>query len=374
MSSTLSLLRPILHPMYSRLAMLLWLVAAVALGSQVCPGQTLQQPARFTTDSDHDGLSDGLEQALLEQFVPHLMIGAGDCADRPAEFQASIINPQVQAHNGTIYGQVFPAKGEMNELPTAEIHYFHLWSVDCGPHGHPLDAEHVSVLVRASGNDLSSAKWAALYWYAAAHENTVCDVSQIARASTLGAVDHGARVWISPGKHASYLDPALCRKGCGADQCQKMLPLASGDVVNLGEPAYPMNDAAFIASTAWPLADKMRSSNFPESALSRIHRLPEDDIAWFNDGRHPSQGVIAVSLTTGQAIAVGGRAADGGLSTASDATDNALSTARNSSGNALQKSYRRTKHALGASIRSIGKALNSEPKADSVQEPRSKEP
>ena len=39
-------------------------------------------------DSDGDGLSDALEQALLEQFRPQFMIGRGDCAKVPAEFLA----------------------------------------------------------------------------------------------------------------------------------------------------------------------------------------------------------------------------------------------------------------------------------------------
>ena len=44
--------------------------------------------------------------------------------------------------------------------------------------------------LRASDADV---KWKAVYWYAAAHENTVCDVSQIARAKTLHAEEHGRK-------------------------------------------------------------------------------------------------------------------------------------------------------------------------------------
>src|SRR5262249_12242650 len=60
-------------------------------------------------DSDHDGLSDALEQALLIQFQPVFMVARHDCSILPAEFQAHISLPHTVADNGTIYGQVFPA-------------------------------------------------------------------------------------------------------------------------------------------------------------------------------------------------------------------------------------------------------------------------
>ena len=172
--------------------------------------------------------SDALEQALLIQFAPTFMVARHDCSEIPAEFEPNVETPTVKAEDGTIYGQVFPATSSSDALPVAEIHYYHLWKRDCGPHGHHLDTEHVAVLVSASGSQPASAKWKAIYWYAAAHENTVCDVSQLARASTLHAEENGARVWISYGKHASYLNETLCQTGCGADRCVDMKALEIG--------------------------------------------------------------------------------------------------------------------------------------------------
>ena len=242
-----------------------------------------------------------------------------------------------------------------------EIHFYHLWSEDCGPHGHPLDTEHVSALVRASGGDVRSATWKAVYWYAAAHENTVCDVSQIARASTLGAEEGGAKVWISPGKHASYLDERLCARGCGADRCEAMSALGAGRVINLGEVGHPMNGAVFAASAAWPLEGKMTTSNFPALALAHVDATPKTEISWFRAGRHPAQGVIAVSGTTEGAIAAGGRSTTGALGVAEDATGGAISVAAGSTGNALGKSYHKTLGALGTSARHVGEALHVTP-------------
>ncbi len=331
-------------------------IAPRSIGQAPPPGPSFQ-PALSAIDSDKDGISDDLEQSLLVQFAPKFLVGQHDCSNIPAEFQAGVSTPIVKSENGTIYGQVFPVGDPIDGAPAAEIHYYHLWRVDCGPHGHPLDTEHVSVLVRASNPDLRSATWKALYWYAAAHENTVCDVSQVAHASTLHAEDAGPSVWISPGKHASYLNEALCQKGCGADRCENMTALAPAKLVNLGEPDHPMNGSLFTASNAWPLAAKMSETNFPPPALARLGELPDSQIAWFSQGRHPSQGVIAISGATGQAIAGSGRGTISGISTAAGGTGSSISVAEGSSGNAIQKSYRHTVHALGTSVRHIGKAL-----------------
>jgi hypothetical protein len=302
-------------------------------------------------DSDGDGLSDTLEQRLLEQFAPSFEIAAHDCSDRPAAFTPNVKLASVQAEDGTIYGQAFPVRAE-ESAQQVELHFYHLWRTDCGEHGHPLDAEHVAVLVRASGDE-----WKARYWYAAAHEQTVCDVSQIARASTLQAENKGARVWISPGKHASYLDPRLCRAGCGADACEQMVPLASGRVVNLGEIGHPMNGSEFVGAPGWLLAEKMRHSNFPAEPVARLERLRDTEIAWFRPGRHPAQGVIAISGTTEGAIAKGAGETASSLVLVGDSASDAISVASDSTGGALGTSYRKTKHALGKSVRGVGRAI-----------------
>ena len=298
-------------------------------------------------DSDRDGLSDQLEQKLLLQFSPNFMIGENDCAGSPAEFRAHVVRPTLIDSSGSIYGQVFPSKAVSGESRTVEIHFYHLWDRDCGAHGHPLDTEHVSVLVRATGNDLETATWKALYWYAAAHENTVCDVSQVSRASTLQAEDRGPKVWISPGKHASYLSETLCHAGCGADRCDKMTPLKTGSIINLGEPETPMNGSVFIASAEWPLKSKMASSNFSAESLARLSQMPASDIAWVNPGKHPAQGIIANSSTVEEAIAESGHNTTDAVSLAGDSTGNALGKSTRNTKNALAKSARNVAHALG---------------------------
>jgi hypothetical protein len=304
-------------------------------------------------DSDNDGLSDALEQRLLVQFVPDFFIALHDCAGSPAQFRADLAEPTPEAENGSIYGQVTPSHISPNGRPTAEIHYYNLWDRDCGPHGHSLDTEHVSVLVEAPADGSVTDPWKALAWYAAAHENTLCDISQITRASTLHAEDHGATIWISPGKHASYLAENLCSHGCGADRCESMTALHIAQLINLGEPGHPMNGSTFIDSPEWPLLAKMIASNFPPDSLKQ---LPDDGIAWSNTGPHPVQGVIATSYSTGHALVV-----------SSQNTTDALSQADESTSSALGTSIRKTGHALGKSAQSVARALTLKPHAKTEQ-------
>ncbi len=316
------------------------------------------------TDSDHDGLSDAVEQALLVQFAPRFIVGQDDCSNLPAEFAEGVKTPTVKRDDGTIYGQVFPAKSSTAETALIEVHFYHLWRRDCGEHGHALDTEHVSVLVQGLKDDSRPTQWKALYWYAAAHEDTVCDVSQIARAVTLDAVDHGARVWISPGKHASYLNETLCRGGCGGDRCEAMVPLEIKRVVNLGEIGHSMNGSTFITSSAWPLQKKMMTTNFAAEPVARLNELPATDIAWFRPGRHPVQGVIAVSASTGTAISTSGGNTGAAIGLAGNSTGDAL----DKTGNALDKSYRKTRNALGRSAQAVGKALHMTSEPDAKKE------
>ncbi len=327
--------------------------ATLLIAPNASIAQELSAKRAVAVDSDRDGLSDALEQALLVQFEPTFFVGQRDCSVVPAQFEAGVARPTVEREDGTIYGQVFLSKSSTDDVPLVELHFYHLWRRDCGGNGHLLDTEHVAVLVQGSGGDLASARWKALYWYAAAHEKTICDVSQIARASTLDAVDHGAKVWISPDKHASYLNEKLCQGGCGADRCEAMVPLAVGRIVNLGEVGRPMNGSAFIAARVWPLEGKMMMTNFPVGPVARLNTMPETEIAWFNAGRHPAQGVIAVSASTGGAIAESG-----------ENTTAAIDLAGDSTGNALDKTYQKTKHALGKSIRGVGDALHVTSKPD----------
>jgi hypothetical protein len=293
-------------------------------------------------DSDGDGLSDAQEQALLVRFVPTFQVDPQDCAGAPTEFLPDRPNPIAAPGEGILYGQATPRVLKGIPGPVVELRFFHLWTSDCGRFGHALDAEHVSALIALrSGTDGADGR--AIYWYAAAHEDTMCDASQIARASTVTAEDAGAAVWISSGKHASFLNQSLCRRGCGGDRCGATQPLRVTRIINLGEEEHPMNGSLWVASAEWPLAVKLMRSDFDAAALARLEQLPDSDIAWVNPSKRPAQGTIAVSNSTVDALAIGNRK-----------TDTAISLAGNATGSALATTYSKVKHSLKRSAGGAG--------------------
>ena len=322
-----------------RFFLLLFLIAATASAQ--------------AADSDHDGLSDALEDALLQQYAPHLQISADDCSVRPASFAPGIALPTALADDGTLYGQAMRrhvAEGTSNEI---ELHFYHLWRRDCGRMGHALDAEHVATLLRLTdpARPTEAHSWRAVYWYAAAHEDTVCDASHLARASTVNAETHGPRVWISSGKHGSFLTEKMCTHGCGGDRCERMVELKSPPVVNVGELHAPMNGAVWSPSPDWPgpLSEKMARSDFLPERIARVYRLQQADIAWANPAKRPEQAAILGGVATIDGAVVGGDSTGKAISVAGEQSGNALGTAAHNTGHALGKSWHAVRKSLGVS-------------------------
>ncbi len=309
-------------PVYA-LALVLAAGAAAALEAPQLPAGD--------SDLDRDGLADDLEAFLLEHFRPTFMVSAGDCDLLPSEFLPGLDEPQTHDRNGTTYGQVFRRGKHRDGSELVEIHYYHLWSRDCGRMSHPLDAEHVSVLV--IGNSLPAAKtpWRARYWYAAAHEDTVCDTSRWADASALGAEESGPVVWISAGKHASYLHRELCGAGCGQDVCQQMFPLSQRPIINIGELGAPLNGALWTSSRRWPLAEKM-TSDFPDAVTG--------------DSFDAASLRGSPSRSSAQAIIAGGGSSLNALAFADQSAEDALASAGASAGRGVNISVRETGNAL----------------------------
>lgn len=308
-------------------------------------------------DADHDGISDELEEALLQRFVPQMKVSRSECDVAPSEFLAGSLEPQPVAQNGTLYGQVFPVHPVgLSDGAYFEAHYYHLWRRDCGAAGHWLDAEHVSVLLRAPHPFDSADRWQAVYWYAAAHEDTVCDVSTAARAEDLHAVDHGAQVWISRGKHASHLTEAHCRGGCGGDRCEDMTDLSILRVINLGELHAPLAGAVWVQSPRWPLAVKL-ASDFDPALLSGLQRGRSGQLVMARGYLQSPQSVLLAGAMTFGAVDVSGKATGTSLSLTSDKTGNALAVSTDHTGKAVGNALGSTGHALDVSAKGVGGSL-----------------
>lgn len=291
------------------------------------------------TDSDHDGLSDQQEQALLEQFRPAFMISAGDCAVRPSSFLPGQAFPTPVAADGTIYGQVFPAifpgVAMVRGSSYLEIHYYMFWDRDCGRRPHPLDVEHVSAVV----SNPTGSNPQALYWYAGAHEKTACDISSGARAGAIAAEQHGPAVWSSGGKHALYLRKGMCRHGCGADSCDDDVELAqNGPVINIGELGAPANGAVWVASPQWLAADKM-DSDFSADTIATLSATSGDTVVTLR-GSSSLRGTIQGSGTVLDGAETGVHHTGAALDTADNHTSKSLDKAANATGRSLKRAWR----------------------------------
>jgi hypothetical protein len=286
--------------------------------------------AQTFVDTDRDGLSDDREQVLLEQFRPTFMISATDCAIRPSRFEPDQSIPKPVAADGTIYGQVFPIPGSQN----VEIHYYTLWDRDCGRMKHPLDVEHVSVMVA----DKQGSEPEALYWYAGAHEKTACDISSGVRAKAIGAEQHGPKVWSSSGKHALYLGKDMCHHGCGADSCDDDVELApNGQVINLGELNSPANGSSWAASSHWTLADKM-DSDFSADLIARLDAAPGEAVTTLR-GNSSLRGAIQGGDAALNGAAIGAQHTSTALDTADGHTSRSLGKATRATGRSLKRAW-----------------------------------
>ncbi|MDM7997994.1 MAG: hypothetical protein QUT30_20170 [Acidobacteriota bacterium] len=297
-------------------------------------------------DSDADGLPDALEQELLLRFAPKLLVSAGECDTLPARFYPGQPEPRMQAQDGTLYGQVFPVIPRSGPGAFVEIHYYHLWNRDCGRLSHALDVEHVSALAWAESAEKPARAWKARYWYAAAHEDTTCDASHGIRGEFIQAEEEGPAVWISAGKHASFLSRELCRGGCGGDSCRDMQPAAIAALINLGERNAPMNGASWTASTAWSLSEKMQT-DFPAPVLARMDAAPATEFVPINESLAPFKMAIHVGGSAAGAQITTVRKTGAGLSVTSDAVADSMEKTSSGTGNSLKRTLRAIWRALG---------------------------
>jgi len=303
---------------------------------------TLAQEA----DLDRDKIPDQLEEALLARFRPTFHVSRNDCDSLPSEFQAYSKAPRSIARNGAIYTQAFPHTLPGKAGAFIELHYYHLWANDCGRVSHALDVEHVSALLTAPSADTPESGWAALYWYAAAHEDTPCDAGNGAKAAALEAENRGPDVYIAHGKHSSYLSIELCNlKGCGGDRCTSMAPMPSGKLINLGESAAPLNGALWVHSKAWSLTPKL-STDFTPAVLGMLERLDASGAGPVNRSSAPVKAAYRAGGATIGAVDTGNRHTADALNTADSHTEAALDTATGHTNKALTKSAGKVKSSL----------------------------
>ena len=193
--------------------------------------------------------------------------------------------PQLEATDGTIYGEVFRHDSCMEKICECgeckcttyhflEIHYFDLWAKDTlvWPfRRHNWDQEHVSARVISIGHENPSCdpnwhpaeeattlwnpdNWQADLWKFIAHQDTLCEKVKYRN----GKHSEGVDVWISY-RHGTFPGNLSCNKpfrfwctdGCyGNEDLGKPVP------INIGQVGYPLNGACWATWDGF-LTDKM---------------------------------------------------------------------------------------------------------------------
>ena len=280
-------------------------------------------------DLDHDNLPDKFEQQLLERFVPKFLVSANDCDVLPAAFAPHEPTPRPLTRTGALYGFVTPhANGDI------EMHYYHLWARDCGRGSHPLDVEHVSVLLHSPHPDHSAKHWRAVAWMAAGHQGTICDTAHGARAHLLGAAQQGPTVWVSQGKHASFLSQSWCARGCGGDRCENTQIWHPREIVNLGSVEHPLNGASWIQSHEWPLAAKLHPEFSPAVQTVISHA---DGITNLYPALVPVKATVLAGGTTLNLFEAGTQHAGSGVATGAASVTGSLRKATRAVGNLFNR-------------------------------------
>jgi hypothetical protein len=167
----------------------------------------------------------------------------------------------------------------------------------------------------------------------------VCDASSGATGQALRATQTGPFVYVSRGKHASYLNRGHCKWGCGSDICDPGPASPRASVVNLGEPEAPLNGAAWLRSRRWGLAGKLATDFDPALRARFDHDAPTTVLA-LRAGRRPFQAPILGGDTGLDALVEAGEAATLSLEAAADATATAVQATGNAAATAARKTLR----------------------------------
>jgi len=210
--------------------------------------------------------------------------------------------------------------------------------------GHQLDAEYVAVLVRAESWHRPVEEWRAVYWYAAAHEHTVCDLSEARSALSLDAAAHGPVVWVSKDKHASFFRAGSDRGGCGQDRFTDMREFVVSTIVNIGEVRNAMNGSEWISSSRWRLQEKMQPV------------FLEEEIAWALTMANP-EPLSRGRRSRTQSVIFAGGAGLAGIDTGRAHAEDSVALGAEKTDGAVKKAYSRVLRSLARTRKTIRHSL-----------------
>lgn len=268
-----------------------------------CGGTTTLDIPEFN-DYDLDGLSDELEQVLLDTYIPKFVVYEDDDCPGPATGTSNPTDSNlVVCHIFPMYQQYVNGSDEpvlytapaaiVNENclrtgitwyeNTVMIYAALLYGRDCGLTGHTADVEGVAVSVRYTGTDDGIAwrsdtdlnHWVGGMIQTTSHAGTFCEGIETFPFRSSSNPNGKDTIYPSPDKHGNYLTEDQCSSSFICDPaCDDPFTLKKIKIVNVGElnnpfvsdlglyySGYagenPWSDVNFLSGNAGTVKEKM---------------------------------------------------------------------------------------------------------------------
>ena len=268
-----------------------------------CGGTTALDIPDFI-DNDVDGLSDELEQVLLNAYIPKFVQFSDDGCPGPAIGTSNptdsnlvvchifpLFQQYVSGSDAPVLYSTPAALVNTNCLHTG-ISWFEntvmiysalLYGRDCGLTGHTADVEGVAVSVRytetndgiAWRSDTDLNHWEGYKIQTTSHAGTICEGIETFPFRSNSNPNGKDTIYPSPDKHGNYLTRAQCSSSFICDpSCNNPFTLKRIKIVNVGEENNPMvtdlglyysdytgespwSDVNFLSGSAGTIKEKM---------------------------------------------------------------------------------------------------------------------
>ncbi len=221
------------------------------------------------TDNDSDGLDDGLEQILLEKFMPVFIRFDDDdcpgpspsgsttidtnivvCRIFPVPPQFTIgINLQLLSENPVeLAGEKNLKTGMVWYEPTLIANCALLYGKDCGLTGHTADVEGFTFTLQYTGGleggwrfDTILSHWKGIIIQTVSHAGTLCEKIETLPRLSIDFPNGSDTIFASPDKHGNYLTIGKCNSGFLCDpSCNNTKLTKKIKAVNVGEENDPL--------------------------------------------------------------------------------------------------------------------------------------
>lgn len=268
-----------------------------------CGGTTVLDIPDFT-DNDIDGLSDELEQVLLDAYIPKFVQYTDDDCPGPATGTSNLTDSNlVVCHIFPLFQQYVNGSNApvLYTAPTAivnenclhtgiswyentvMIYAALLYGRDCGLNGHTADVEGVAVSVKYTGtndgiawrSDTDLNHWEGYKIQTTSHAGTICEGIETFPFRSISNPNGKDTIYPSPDKHGNYLTEQQCSSSFICDPaCDDPFTLKNIKIVNVGElnnpfvtdlgqyySGYtgenPWSDVNFLSGNAGTVKEKM---------------------------------------------------------------------------------------------------------------------